>query len=77
MDEVISLHENLHESKRMKQQGVIPKRDFEKAYDKGNFDFLFHSPKERGFNDLWMNWFHTIVNGGTLNVKVNDDVGKN
>jgi hypothetical protein len=34
MDGVPSLHEMLHESRRKKQQGVVLKLDFEKAYDK-------------------------------------------
>jgi hypothetical protein len=34
MDAVMSLHEILHEARRKKQQGVVLKLDFEKAYDK-------------------------------------------
>jgi hypothetical protein len=34
MDGVMSLHEFFHEAKRKKQQGVVLKLDFEKAYDK-------------------------------------------
>jgi hypothetical protein len=40
MDGVMSLHEILHEAKRKKQQGVVLKLDFEKAYDKVDWDYL-------------------------------------
>lgn len=50
MDGVMSLHEILHESKK-KQQGVVLKLAFEKAYDKVNWDFMFHILRERGFSE--------------------------
>jgi hypothetical protein len=40
MDGVVSLNEILHEVKKKKQSGVILKIDFEKAYDKVNWQFL-------------------------------------
>jgi hypothetical protein len=36
LDGVVVLHETIHELKRRKQNGVILKLDFEKAYDKVN-----------------------------------------
>lgn len=41
-DGVMSLHEILHQAKNKKQQGVIFKIDFEKAYDKVNWEFLLN-----------------------------------
>lgn len=69
MDGVMSLHEIVHGAWVKKQQGVVLKLDFEKAYDKFNWDFLFQCLGDRGFR--------TVVKGGTLNVKVNDTIGKN
>jgi hypothetical protein len=37
---VLSFHDIIHEVKRKKQNGVIFKVDFEKAYDKVNWKFL-------------------------------------
>jgi hypothetical protein len=37
---VIVLHETLHEMHRKKQSGIILKIDFEKAYDKLNWNFI-------------------------------------
>jgi hypothetical protein len=41
MDGVLSLHEILDDTKHEKQQGVDLKIDFEKAYNKINWEFLF------------------------------------
>ena len=41
MNSVMALHEILHETKRNKEVGVVLKLDFEKAYDKVNWNFLF------------------------------------
>lgn len=40
MNGVMALHEILHETKRHKQTGVILKLDFEKAYDKVDWNSL-------------------------------------
>jgi hypothetical protein len=40
LDGVVVLHETIQELKRRKQNGVILKLDFEKAYDKVNWDFF-------------------------------------
>jgi hypothetical protein len=75
MDGVLSLHEILHETKRKKKDGVILKLDFEKAYDKISWSFLFESMKQRGCCDVWCNWIKQVVNIGTLSVKINDTLG--
>jgi hypothetical protein len=75
MDGVLSLHEILHETKRKNKDGVILKLDFEKAYDKISWSFLFDSMKQRGFCDTWCNWIHQVVCSGTLSVKINDTMG--
>lgn len=48
---VLALNEILRESKCCKQQGVVLKIDFEKAYDKVNWDFLFHYGQMKGFSE--------------------------
>lgn len=40
LEGVVTLHETIHELKRKKQNGILLKLDFEKAYDKVNWDFL-------------------------------------
>ena len=53
---VLALHEILHETKRRKEIGVILKLDFEKAYDKVNWAFLFVILKLSGFFEKWCTW---------------------
>jgi hypothetical protein len=47
MDGVISLNEILHEVKRKNQSGVVLKIDFEKAYDKVNWHFLYNMMEKK------------------------------
>ena len=75
MNGVLALHEILHESKRNKESGVILKLDFEKAYDKVNWNFLFDYLKLWGFCDQWCCWIKKVVQGGTVSVKLNNSEG--
>ena len=75
MDGVMALHEVLHDTKIKKKDGLILKLDFEKAYDKLNWDFLFSCLRQRGFCEKWCRWIKLVVTGGTLSVKANDLVG--
>jgi hypothetical protein len=40
MEEAVMLHETIHELHRRKQDGVILRLDFEKAYDKLKWSFI-------------------------------------
>jgi len=75
MNGVMILHEILHETKRRKQMGVILKFDFEKAYDKVKWKFLFECLAARGFNNKWCHWIEKVVSRGTVSVKLNNLVG--
>ena len=75
MDGVVSLHEIIHEVKRKKQSGVIFKVDFEKAYDKVNWNFLHNMMVKKGFGDKWCDWVLKTVKGGKVAIKTNDVVG--
>jgi hypothetical protein len=61
MDGVVSLNEILHEVKRKKQSGVVLKIDFEKAYDKVNWHFLYVMMEKKGFGSTWCDWVMRIV----------------
>jgi len=43
LEGVVILHETVHELHRKKQSGVVLKIDFEKAYDKVKWPFLFQA----------------------------------
>ena len=51
------------------------KIDFEKVYDKVNWEFLFECCRQKCFSSKWMIWLKNVVTQGTLSVKVNDEIG--
>jgi hypothetical protein len=51
MNGVMALHEILHEAKRKNAKGIVLKLDFEKAYDKMCWEFLFESLKMRNCDE--------------------------
>jgi len=75
MNGVMALHEILHETMKKKEVGVVLKLDFEKAYDKVNWNFLFDCLKLWDFCDTWINWIKDVVTGGTVCVKLNNVEG--
>lgn len=54
---------------------MILKLDFEKAYDKVNWNLLFEYMEMRGFDKKWRDWITQVVTGGTMSVKLNDKIG--
>ena len=75
LDGVAVLHETVHELHRKKLNGVIFKIDFEKAYDKVKWPFLLQTLRMKGFSDTWCRWVENFVSGGSVAIKVNDDIG--
>jgi hypothetical protein len=58
------LQEILRDAKYRKQQGVILKIDFEKAYDKVNWDFLLNCCRQKGFSETWLTWINKAISRG-------------
>ena len=75
MEGAIILHETLHELHTKKQDGIIFKIDFEKAYDKVKWDFLQQTLKMKGFSDVWCKWIEAFTKGGNVGIKVNGQIG--
>ena len=61
--------------KKKKQSAIILKLDFEKAYDKVNWNFLQQTLRMKGFSQTWCKWIENKVTGGSVAVKINDEVG--
>jgi hypothetical protein len=76
LDGVVTLHETVHELHSKKLNGVILKLDFEKAYDKVKWSFLHQTLRMKGFSDEWHALINSFVSGGSVAIKVNDDVGR-
>lgn len=67
LEGVIILHETMHELHRKKKQnGVIFKIDFEKAYQ---------ALRMKGFSPKWTKWVETSISWGSVVVNVNEEIG--
>jgi hypothetical protein len=54
LEGVVMLHEIMHELRKKKHRGVILKLDFEKAYDKVQWPFLFEVLERKKFPEKWI-----------------------
>jgi hypothetical protein len=77
MEGVIILHETIHELHRKKESGVILKIDFEKANEKVKWPFVKQVLEMKGSLPQWCNWIDTIIQGGHVGIKINDQVSSN
>nr|AAT93994.1 hypothetical protein [Oryza sativa Japonica Group] len=76
LDRVVVIHETVRELHRRKLSGVILKIDFEKAYDKVKWPFLLQTLRMKGFSPRWISWIESFISGGSVAIKVNDDIGR-
>jgi hypothetical protein len=75
MDGILSLQEIFHHTHVKKQVGVVLKLDFEKAYDKVNWDFLLSCHQAKGLYKMWCGWIKKVLYNGTVSVKLNNVCG--
>jgi mannosylglycoprotein endo-beta-mannosidase len=75
LEGVVMLHETIHELHHKKLDGMLFKIDFEKAYDKVKCSFLQRALRMKGFPNLWCEWVARFVQGGSVGIRVNDDIG--
>jgi hypothetical protein len=61
---------------RGKKQGIVLKLDFEKAYDKVDWEYLMKYISHKGFYEEWCAKINGIIRNGTLCVKINNTRGK-
>jgi len=72
---VVILHETIHELHRKKQDGMILKLDFEKAYDKLKWPFIQQVLGMKGVSPTRCEWISKVMSKGGVVIKVNDNIG--
>jgi hypothetical protein len=75
LEGVVILHEKIHELHRGKLDGVIFKIDFEKAYDKVKWPFLYETLQMKGFSLRWISSIKIFISGGSVAINVNHEIG--
>lgn len=56
LESVVMAHEVVDEVKKSDSQGLILKLDYEKAYDRVSWEFIFEMLHSRGFGSRWISW---------------------
>jgi hypothetical protein len=73
LESVVSAHEIIHSAMRNKEKGLVLKLDYEKAYDRVNWQFLEEMLVSRGFGAKWNAWIMRLVQGGSIAIRLNDE----
>jgi hypothetical protein len=66
LESVVTVHEVLHSVHCSKQPGMMLKLDYEKAYEKGNWEFLLDILQKRGFGGRWLRWIKCVLYKGSI-----------
>ena len=65
------LDEVVHEKKRLGEEGVVFKIDFEKAYDNVDWGFLDNVLERKGFSAKWRSWMKGCLSSMSFVILVN------
>jgi hypothetical protein len=75
LDGALALQEFIHELKRKKLGGILLKIDFEKAYNRVNWEFLVEVLHAKGFDAGAVHRIMQLVTGGHTAISINGEVG--
>jgi hypothetical protein len=76
LDGIVTLHETVYELHSKKLNGVILKLDFDKTCDEVKWSFLQQTLRMKVFSDEWRGLINSFMSGGSIAIKVNNDVGR-
>ncbi|RVX05678.1 putative ribonuclease H protein [Vitis vinifera] len=71
LDAVLMVNEIVDEKRRSREEGVVFKIDFEKAYNHVSWDFLDHVLEKKGFSPRWRKWMRGCLSSVSFAVLVN------
>ncbi|RVW64166.1 Transposon TX1 uncharacterized 149 kDa protein [Vitis vinifera] len=71
LDAVLIANEIVNERRRLGEEGVVFKIDFEKAYDHVKWDFLDHVLEKKGFSPRWRKWMSGCLSSVSFAILVN------
>ncbi|RVW90264.1 hypothetical protein CK203_036717 [Vitis vinifera] len=63
----------IKEDLAIREERVVFKIDFEKAYDHVNWDFLVHVLEKKGFSPKWRNWMRGCLSSVSYAILVNEN----
>jgi hypothetical protein len=72
LDSAVAAHEVIHEVHSKKLSGLVLKLDYEKAYDRVDWDFLDEMLKSRGFGVIWRYRIKALLRNSSFCVRLND-----
>jgi Reverse transcriptase (RNA-dependent DNA polymerase) len=71
LDNVLAANEIIHATKQAKQSGVVLKVNFEKTYDRVNWEIIWEILLSRGLGLLWTNWIMNLLQSAQTCVNIN------
>ncbi len=75
LDNVFIAQESLSWAEESNQDLVLLLLDFEKAFDKIEWGFLFGALEKLGFGSTWIRWIRAMYKGVTSSVRMNGEPG--
>jgi hypothetical protein len=73
LESVVGAHEIIYYTVKNVGKGIFLKLDYEKAYDSLSWQFLEEMLTSRGFGQRWISWVLSLVRGGSISIRVNDE----